>query len=108
MSFWDVSNSAKPKGIKDPNAILDFPISYVAWLADISDSYLSHTVVNLTGGIALDLTAPHTAGSIQSGSVITVWLNGGTVGETATFTVRIVTTNGRTDDRTFYLAIKER
>jgi hypothetical protein len=101
MSFWDVSNPVKPTGIKDPNAILDYPISFVAWLADIADTYVSHTVVSLTGGLAVNSSA-------QSAGIITVWLSGGTVGETGSFTVRIVTTGGRTDDRTFWLKIKER
>lgn len=49
MSFWNVTNPAKPKGIKDPNAVLDFPISFAAWLADVSDSYASHQVLTTDG-----------------------------------------------------------
>lgn len=100
MSFWDVTNPAKPKGVKDPNAVLDYPISFSAWLADISDTYASHTVTT-TGGLVVD-------SSSQSAGVITPILSGGTIGEIATFKIRIVTTGGRTDDRTFYLSIKER
>jgi len=101
MAFWDVTNEAKPKGIKDPNAVLDYPIDWSAWLLDVTDTYASHTVVNLTGGLVHD-SSSHLNG------IITVWLSGGTAGETGSFTVRIVTTDGRTDDRTFYLKIKER
>jgi hypothetical protein len=101
MSFWDVSNPTKPKGIKDPNATLDYPINFATWLSDITDTYASHSVINLTGGI----TNPS---STQASGIITVWIAGGTAGETASFTVRIVTTGGRTDDRTFYLKIVER
>ncbi len=100
MSFWDISNPAKPKGIKDPNAVLDYPISFADWLVDISDTYASHTVT-VTGGLVLD-------SSSQAVGVITPILSGGTLGETASFTIRIVTTGGRTDDRTFYLKIVER
>lgn len=100
MSFWDVSNPDKPTGIKDSGAVLDFPIDFSAWLADVSDTHLSHTVTT-TGGLVCD-SSEHSSG------VITVWLSDGNVGETASFTVRIVTTGGRTDDRTFYLKIKER
>lgn len=100
MSFWNTTNPAKPKGIKDPNAVLDYPISFAAWLADISDTYQSHTVT-VTGGLVLDSSA-------QAAGVITPVLSGGTLGETASFTIRIVTTGGRTDDRTFYLKIVER
>jgi hypothetical protein len=100
MSFWDVSNPAKPKGIKDPNAVLDFPVSFAAWLADVSDTYASHTVT-VTGGLVCD-------SSTQSAGVITLVLSAGTLGETASFTIRIVTAGGRTDERTFYLSIKDR
>lgn len=100
MSFWDVTNPAKPKGIKDPDAVLDYPIDFSAWLADISDTYLNHSVL-VTGGLSV-------VSSSQALGVITPVLSGGNVGETATFTVRIVTVGGRTDDRTFYLKIQER
>lgn len=100
MSFWDVTNPNKPTGVKDPNAVLDYPIDWSVWLADIGDTYASHTVENLTGGIAVE-------SSTHSNGIITVWLSGGTASSTATFTIRIVTTLGRTDDRTFYLKIKE-
>ena len=103
MSFWDITDPAKPKGIKDPNAILDYPISFAAWLTDIGDTYASHTILTSagTGGLTCD-------SSSQSTGIITPILSGGVVGETAWFTIRIVTTGGRTDDRTFYLKIKER
>ena len=100
MAFWDVTNAAKPKGTKDPNAVLDYPISWAAWLADIVDTYASHTIA-VTGGLVVN-------SSSQAAGVITPILSGGTVGATATFTIRIVTTGGRTDDRTFYLKIAER
>lgn len=100
MNFWNVQNPAKPKGIKDPNARLDFPISFAKWLADISDTYKSHTV-RTTGSIVCD-------SSTESNGVITVWISGGTTNETATFTIQITTTSGRVDERTFYLSIKDR
>lgn len=100
MSFWDVSNPAKPKGVKDPNAVLDYPISFAAWLSDISDTYASHTVTT-TGTLVCDA-------SNQSAGVIVLVLSGGTVGETESFTIRITTTGGRIDERTFYLKIQER
>lgn len=99
-SFWDTSNEAKPTGIKDPNAVLDFPISFAAWLADVADTYASHTVA-VTGGLVCD-------SSSQAAGVITPILSGGTLKATASFTIHIVTTGGRRDDRTFYLKIQER
>lgn len=102
MSFWDVTNAAKPKGIKDPNAVLDFPIDFSAWLTDITDTYASHTVsVDAESGIVCD-------SSSQAAGVITPIISGGTAGKTGWFKIRIVTAGGRTDDRTFYLKIQER
>jgi hypothetical protein len=100
MSFWNTSNPKKVVGEKDPNSILDYPIDWSEWLTAISDTHASHTIENITGGIVKD-ASNHSAG------IITVWLSGGTVGETASFTVRIVTAGGRTEDRTFYLKIRE-
>lgn len=100
MSYWNVNNPAKPKGIKDPDAVLDFPIDFSVWLTAISDTYLSHTV-SVSGSIVCD-SSSHASG------IIVAWISGGEVGETASFTIRIVTAGGRTDDRTFYLKIAER
>jgi len=100
MSFWNTSNPNKIMGIKDPDSLLDYPIDWSAWLTALGDSYLSHTIENITGGL-VEVSSPESSG------IITVWLSGGTLSETASFTVRIVTNGGRTEDRTFYLKIKE-
>ena len=100
MSFWDTTNVLKPKGIKDPDAVLDYPVDFSAWLLDISDTYASHSII-VSDGLTVD-------SSSESGGVITPILSGGVVGATEHFTVRITTTAGRTDDRTFYLKIVER
>lgn len=100
MSFWNINNPSKPKGVKDPNAILDYPVDFAAWLTDAGDTYQSHSIL-VTGGLTV-------VSSAQSAGVITPILSGGNLGETASFTVRIVTAGGRTDDRTFYLKITER
>ena len=100
MSFWNITDPTKPTGVKDPNAILDYPISFASWLTDIADTYLSHTVL-VTGGLVVEST-------FESSGVITTLLSGGIVDDTASFTIRIVTAGGRTDDRTFYLNIVER
>lgn len=100
MSFWNVTNPKKPTGEKDPDAILDYPIDFSTWLGDISDTYLSHLVI-VSGSITVD-------NSTQAGGIITPWISGGTAGDTCSFTVRISTVGGRTDDRTFYLKIKDK
>lgn len=100
MTFWDTKNPTKPRGVKDPNAVLDYPISFASWLADMGATYASHTVA-VTGGLVCD-------SSSQAAGVITPILSGGTPGGIASFTIHIVTADGRTDDRTFYLKIQDR
>lgn len=102
MSFWDITNLAKPKGIKDPDAVLDFPINFSAWLSEMNDTYASHTVeCDLDSGLVCD-------SSSQAAGVITPILSGGIAGKTGWFKIHIITTGGREDDRTFYLKISER
>ena len=100
MAFWNVSNPAKPVGLKDPDAVLDYPIDYSLWLADIGDTYSAHAIIVL-GTLVVE------SSSFSSGKII-VWLSGGTINTTENFTVRITTTGGRVDDRTFYLKIRNR
>ena len=100
MSFWNTDNPLKPTGIKDPDAILDYPIDFSGWLLDINDTYLSHTVYT-SAGLTCD-------SSVEAAGVISPFISGGVLGTTEWFTIRISTVGGRTDDRTFYLKIKER
>lgn len=100
MSFWNTANPLKPRGIKDPDATLDYPVDFSTWLAGISDTYASHSVI-VSSGLTLE-------SSSESGGIITPIISGGVVGAVESFTVRITTTGGRTDDRTFYLKIVER
>ena len=100
MRFWDTSNPERPTGVKDPQAILDYPIDFSEWLAEMGDSHASHTITT-TGGLTV-------VASGAANGVITPLLSGGTLGETASFTVHIVTAGGREDERTFYLRIQER
>jgi len=100
MAFWDVRRVEAPRGIKDPNAVLDYPVSFADWLSDVGDTYASHTVT-CSGTLVCD-------SSSESAGVITVWLSGGRVGEVETFTIRITTAAGRVEDRTLRLRIVER
>jgi len=102
--FWNEFDVIKPICIKDPNAILDYPIDWSVWLSGIDATYSSHLVIS-TGSIVID-SSSHLNG------VVTVIISGGTVGETASFTIRMTATvaggGTRVDDRTFYLEIAER
>ena len=86
---------------KDPNAVLDYQWSWADWLA-AGEAIASHTVVAETG-ITVD-------SSVADSNAVTVWLSGGTAGESYEVTVRVTTNNvtPRTDDRSVTFVIAER
>lgn len=86
--------------IKDSDATLDYPFDWEAWLALVSDSIASQEIIVETG-ITCD------SSSIVDDMVI-AWISGGTVGTTYRVTCRIVTSGGRTDDRSIFIKVKER
>lgn len=100
-SFWNMADPKKPKGLKDPNATLDFSFDWTAWLADCSDTLLSADFV-LGDGLA-------NAGEHTDGAVSTVFISGGVAG-VVPITCRIVTASvpARIEDRTIYLTIEDR
>lgn len=96
---YDLTNPAKPTIKKDPNAVLDYSIDLTDWLTAVSDTLQT---LSVTGdGVVID-------SSSIAGSLVTAWISGGTAGATATATFRFTTVDGRTDDRTIWLKIKER
>ena len=85
--------------LKDPDAVLDYGVDWSSWL-QTAEAISSHTVTVDTG-ITKDSDS-------ETDGIVTVWLSGGTVGETYEITVRIITDAGRTDDRTFSVLLVER
>jgi hypothetical protein len=82
---------------KDPNAVLDYYVDWSAWLG--SDSIVVSTwakVGDITLGSGIDL------GPVQG-----VWVSGGTVATNAVLTNHILTVEGRVDDRSIILVLKE-
>lgn len=84
--------------LKDPDAVLDYVVDFTSWLAD-GDTITSATVT--ADGVTVDSTDTTT-------TTVTAWVSGGTLGETATLTCQITTADGRTDERTIRLSIRER
>lgn len=82
---------------KDPDATLDYALDWTAWLpeGDTIDS------ITLTAAGVDIVSSSHDA------TTVTVWLGGGTPGK-ATLTCRVHTTQGRVDDRTLTLYIRNR
>lgn len=81
---------------KDPDATLDFSVDWSAWL-DI-DTIVSSSWT-LDGGITLE------AGSHTS-TVATAWISGGADGTSYSAANRITTAQGRTDERTIKIKVK--
>lgn len=90
---------------KDPNAIIDYYIDWSKWLRD-GDTILSSTWTVQAGltKIADPITAvvdPFTD------TVATVWVSGGTAGSSYTALNHITTAQGRTQDRTITIRVRE-
>ena len=86
--------------IKDPDAVLDFTVSWAEWLAEAEDTITSSTWT-AEAGITIDSDSNTT-------TTATVWLSGGTATERYRVTNEIVTVGGRTDNRTITVKVRER
>lgn len=85
--------------MKDPDAVLDYSFVWTAWLADAET--IATAEVTVETGLTEDSEA-------DDGSVVTVWLSGGTAGKNYAVTCHIVTSDGREDDRTMTIRVRER
>lgn len=83
---------------KDADATLDYQINWATWLG--SDTITSSSWTVQTG--ITKVTDTNTT------TTATIWLSGGTSGCTYAVTNRIVTTAGRTEDRTLYIAVDDK
>jgi hypothetical protein len=84
---------------KDPDAVLDYQFDWSDWLAE-GDSISSYTIDEDTG-ITVD-------SSSNDADSVTVWLSGGTALENYVVRCEIVTSDGRTDERSMLLRVRER
>jgi hypothetical protein len=83
---------------KDDDAVLDYGFDWSEWLG--TDTIVS-SVWTVPTGISQEAESETT-------TTTTVWLSGGTIGNTYTITNRIVTTAGRTDERSLRVYVAER
>ena len=84
---------------KDPEAVLDYAVDWSDWL-ETGEALVSATWTVPTGLTQTDADlAAETA---------TVWLSGGTAGASYLLSCKVSTTLGRTDERSFRLACRER
>lgn len=84
---------------KDPNAVLDFQIDWSDWLA--AGETISTSSWTVPSGITRDSDS-------ENNTAATIWLSGGTAGTNYDCINRIVTSAGRTDDRTLRVRCKDR
>lgn len=92
--------------VKDPDARLDYSISWSAWLAT-GDTVSTVAWAIETGDGALTIGSGAYAPSV-SGAVSTVWLEAGTLDTDYSVRARVTTAAGRIDDRTMLVRIRAR
>ncbi len=83
--------------IKDPDSVLDYTIDWSAWLGD--DTIATSTFL-VSDGLTKNSDSKTTTMTL-------VWLSGGTAGNNYSVTNRIVTSSGRTADRSFRVWVRE-
>lgn len=83
---------------KDPDAVLDYEVSWASWLA------AGETISTSTFAVPVGITKDSESNTTTAA---TVWLSGGTVGQSYTVTNHIVTSQGREDDRSMQIQIRE-
>jgi hypothetical protein len=84
---------------KDPDATLDYTLDWSEWLE--TDETIDTSTWIIPEGIT-------TVRDSQTDTTATVWLSAGNLGQRYTATNRVVTSAGRTDDRSIYITIRNR
>ena len=92
--------------IKDPDAILDYRFDWSSWLQN-GDTISSCQFI-VSPGITVGNGSNGALAPTNTTTNATVWLIGGTAGQVYTVTSRIVTSQGRTDDRTITIRVQNR
>lgn len=91
---------AFPKRIHDPQATLDYPSDWSAWLPE--GDTLTDVTVTTEAGVTIENVEPPVDG------VAVAWISGGTAGNSYDVTFHVVTADGRIDNRSITLVCKER
>lgn len=91
---------------KDPNDILDYPLSWAKQMAKDTDTITAYSVTIESGSVEVDDAPGHSTDFDDTNTV--VWLRGGEVGETCVIINTIGTAEGREYNRRRKLKIKEK
>jgi hypothetical protein len=84
---------------KDPEAVLDYPVDWSDWLA--TGETISEVVWTVPTGLTKDSQS-------ESGGVAVAWISGGTAGTEYRIECKVTTSQGRTDERSFFIKVTER
>lgn len=84
---------------KDPDAVLDYQISWADWLPD--GDTIETSEWETVDGITIETDS-------ATSTAATVWLSGGTPNDDYDVTNHIVTAGARVDDRTILVKVRER
>ena len=87
--------------LKDPNAVLDYKFDWTSWLA--SGETISSQTTTPSSGLTVDSSS-----ITDTGKSVTVWLSGGTLGNTYTVVNRVTTSSSRVDDRTMRIKVVDK
>ena len=83
---------------KDPDAVLDYLWDWTSWLQT------GETITTSTFIVPSGITKNS---DTNTATTCTIWLSGGTIGATYKITNRIVTSAGRTNDRSTMFVIND-
>jgi hypothetical protein len=84
---------------KDPDAVLDYQWDWSEWLA--AGETISSFDTTIPTGLTLDSES-------NTNTAVTAWLSGGTVDTGYKVICHIVTSEGREDDRSIYINVRQR
>ena len=87
--------------IHDPDAVLDYGFDWTTddWLDD------GETIATSTWTVPTGITKVDQS---NTGTITAIWISGGTDGQFYRVINHIVTSEGREDDRSFFLRVKDR
>lgn len=87
--------------VHDPQSVLDYKVDWSAWLA--AGETISASTWTVPAGITQTTPAPS-----NTTTTTTIWLTGGTLNASYSVTNHITTNQGRQQDQTITLAVRER
>ena len=87
--------------VKDPDSVLDFGFNWTDWLKEGGEDTIETYFLYPYGDITIDSHSEDTG-------IVTMWLSGGKVGTTCRIICRVVTSNGRTEDQTMEIRIRNK